>query len=110
MLDASLRYSFLTRDKDKNILGMSSNLGWHSEASGDSENLGTMMINSHHKMNIDYDAQLNKFGQQILDFETCDNNMQQQPVYEDPEEVEKLKKMNHQIQMSKMQGNNLRQN
>jgi hypothetical protein len=35
MLDASLENSFFTRDKDKNILGMNSNLGWHSEASGD---------------------------------------------------------------------------
>ena len=31
MLDACIPNSFFTRDKDKNIIGMSSNLGWHSE-------------------------------------------------------------------------------
>jgi hypothetical protein len=79
---------------------MNSNLGWHSEASADSENLGTMMINTHHKMNIDFDAQISKFGDQIMDIETNENT-NGQLMYEDPEEVQKQNRINSQIQARK---------
>ena len=37
MMDASLMNSFFTRDKQGNMIGMDSHLGWHSEcANGDS--------------------------------------------------------------------------
>jgi len=57
MLDASLPYSFFSRDKNKNIIGMDSFLGWHSECGGGSDGFkGAMMINSHFKTNVDYDS------------------------------------------------------
>jgi hypothetical protein len=55
MLDASLQYSFFTRDNVGNILGMDSYLGWHSECAGGSEGRGAMMINTHYKQNVDFD-------------------------------------------------------
>lgn len=70
MLDACLPNSFFTRDKDKNIIGMNSNLGWHSEcASFGNDNQGVMMINTHHRTNIDFNHQLGKFGEQLLELD-----------------------------------------
>ena len=48
---------------------MDSFLGWHSECGGGSEGRGVMMINSHYKQNIDFDKQIEKFGQQIIEME-----------------------------------------
>jgi len=73
MLDGSLTYSFFTRDKNKNIIGMNSHLGWHSECGGESSNSGAMMINHHYKSNIDYDSQLSKFASQLIDLEDIQN-------------------------------------
>lgn len=49
MMDASLPYSFFSRDKDNNIIGLDSNLGWHNESKG------VMMINHYYRDREDYD-------------------------------------------------------
>ena len=49
MYDASLTWSFFSRDSKNNLIGMSSNLTWHNE------NKGLFMINSEFKNQIDFD-------------------------------------------------------
>lgn len=61
MMDACLNYSFFSRDHNNNIIGLDSNLGWHNESKG------VMMINHYFKESIDYDAQLAKFGKELLE-------------------------------------------
>lgn len=63
MMDACLNYSFFSRDHNNNIIGLESNLGWHNESKG------VMMINHYYKENIDYDAQIQKFGKELLEMD-----------------------------------------
>lgn len=63
MMDACLSYSFFSRDHNNNIIGLDSNLGWHNESKG------VMMINHYYKESIDYDAQLAKFGKELLEMD-----------------------------------------
>lgn len=46
---------------------MDSHLGWHSECSNGS---GVMMINTHHKSNTNFDEELGKFGEQLMNLES----------------------------------------
>jgi hypothetical protein len=68
MFDASLPNSFFTRDANNNIIGMDSQMGWHSECGGESSQ-GAMMINSHHRTTVDYDQQIQRFGAKVLEME-----------------------------------------
>lgn len=63
MMDACLNYSFFSRDHNNNIIGLDSNLGWHNESKG------VMMINHYYKENIDYDAQIARFGKELLEMD-----------------------------------------
>src|SRR3569833_3385335 len=63
MMDACLNFSFFSRDSQGNIIGLDSNLGWHNESKG------VLMINHYYKENIDYDAQIAKFGKEILELD-----------------------------------------
>lgn len=99
MLDACLPNSFFTRDKDQNILGMDSFLGWHSECSGAGQ--AVMMINSHHKLDIDYDEQLGRFGAQVLEL---DEVQQQNPeLYADPADEEQARRQTELRQQRRQQ-------
>jgi hypothetical protein len=60
MYDASLTYSFFSRDKNNNLIGMSSNLTWHNE------NKGLFMINSEFKYSADFDQLLLKYGEELV--------------------------------------------
>lgn len=60
MIDGALPYSFFTRDCNGNILGMDSTAGWHGEQGN------VLMINQHHKQNIDFDSQIGRFGEQLM--------------------------------------------
>lgn len=79
MLDASLPNSFFTRDSNDNIIGMDSQLGWHSECGGEASQ-GAMMINTHHRTTIDYDAQIQRFGEKVIQME--DEQADQANAYE----------------------------
>ena len=63
MLDATLNYSFFSRDYQNNIIGLDSNLGWHNESKG------VMMINHYYKENIAYDDLIAKFGKELLEMD-----------------------------------------
>jgi hypothetical protein len=75
MLDASLHDSFFSRDAQYGIMGMDQSVGWHSELN-DSEGSGVMMINAHHKMNFNYEEQMKKFTDHILEFDDAVVNSQ----------------------------------
>jgi hypothetical protein len=61
MYDASLTWSFFSRDSKNNLIGMASNLTWHNE------NKGLFMINSEFKNQTDFDQLLLKYGQELID-------------------------------------------
>ena len=63
MFDASLNFAFFSRDHNRNIIGMNSNLGWHNESKG------VMMINHYYKENVDFDQMISKFGDELLQME-----------------------------------------
>jgi hypothetical protein len=68
MLDASLKWSFFSRNKKNEIISLESNLSWHNE------NKGLYMINSQHKNETNYDDLLLKFAKELIegDVETED--------------------------------------
>lgn len=74
MLDASMDYSFFSRNSDGKIVGMESNVQWHNESKG------VFMINQYFKMNIDYDNQIKKLGAKLM---KLDEKVEVEDVSED---------------------------
>ena len=66
MLDASLYYSFFSRRRDGKIIGLDSNLGWHSEENG------VFMINQEFKQKESMQKQLHDYELSMITGEEDD--------------------------------------
>jgi len=56
MIDASLDFSFFSRNFEGKVIGLESNVEWHNESKG------VFMINNYYKEQKDYDAKIKLLG------------------------------------------------
>lgn len=87
MLDASLNYSFFTRDKSNKVVCLENNLTWHNE------NKGLFMINAENRSVQNCDDLLLKYANELIEGEDMDAQIFEE--YKEEEHVERRTKVGY---------------